>query len=141
MTVERAVEDAVKGGARVLCGHRREGALYQPTVVDEVKPDAGMVVEECFGPTAPIIRCKSLEQAVDIANSTEYGLQSGVMTNNLENIRYCINNLKVGAVNINEGPQFDMPNIPFGGVKQSGIGREGIRYAVQEMTYLKTVVM
>jgi putative phosphonoacetaldehyde dehydrogenase len=141
MTVERAVNDAVKGGAKVLCGHRREGALYPPTVVDEVKADAGMVVEECFGPTAPIIRCKSLEQAVDIANSTEYGLQSGVMTNNLENIRYCINNLKVGAVNINEGPQFDMPNIPFGGVKQSGIGREGIRYAVQEMTYLKTVVM
>jgi lactaldehyde dehydrogenase len=80
MTVERAVDDAVKGGAKVLCGHRREGALYQPTVVDEVKPDAGMVVEECFGPTAPIIRCQSLEQAVDIANSTEYGLQSGVMT-------------------------------------------------------------
>lgn len=141
IAVERAVHDAVNRGARVLCGHRREGALYLPTVVDDVAPDMNMVVEECFGPTAPIIRCKSLEQAVDIANSTEYGLQSGVMTNNFETIRYCVNNLKVGAVNINEGPQFDMPNIPFGGVKQSGIGREGIRYAIQEMTYLKTVVM
>jgi len=63
------------------------------------------------------------------------------VTNNLANIRYCINKLKVGAVNINEGPQFDMANIPFGGVKQSGIGREGIRYAMQEMTYIKCVVM
>jgi aldehyde dehydrogenase (NAD+)/aldehyde dehydrogenase len=141
IAVERAVDDAQTHGAKVLCGHRREGALYPPTVVDHVAPDVGMVVEECFGPTAPIIRCKSLEHAVEVANSTEYGLQSGVMTNNFENIRYCVNNLKVGAVNINEGPQFDMPNIPFGGVKQSGIGREGIRYAIQEMTYLKTVVM
>jgi putative phosphonoacetaldehyde dehydrogenase len=139
--VEAAVNDSVKEGARVLCGHKRAGALYPPTVVDHVKRDSNMVVEECFGPTAPIIRCKSLEEAVEISNSTEYGLQSGVMTNNLESIRYCINNLKVGAVNINEGPQFDMPNIPFGGVKQSGVGREGIRYAMQEMTYVKTVVM
>ncbi len=139
--VEQAVNEAVKDGAKVLCGHERKGALYLPTVVDHVRRDSNMVVEECFGPTAPIIRCKSLEEAVEIANSTEYGLQSGVMTNNFESIRYCINNLNVGAVNINEGPQFDMPNIPFGGVKQSGIGREGIRYAIQEMTYVKTVVM
>jgi acyl-CoA reductase-like NAD-dependent aldehyde dehydrogenase len=141
MEVERAVNDAVKNGAKVLCGHQRSGALYPPTVVDHVKPDMDMVVEECFGPTAPIIRCKNVQEAVEISNSTQYGLQSGVMTSNIETIRYCVNNLKVGAVNINEGPQFDMPNIPFGGVKQSGIGREGIRYAIQEMTYLKTVVI
>jgi putative phosphonoacetaldehyde dehydrogenase len=139
--VERAVNDALKGGAQVLCGHQRSGALYPPTVVDHVQPDMNMVVEECFGPTAPVIRCKNVQEAVEISNSTEYGLQSGVMTSNIETIRYCVNNLKVGAVNINEGPQFDMPNIPFGGVKQSGIGREGIRYAIQEMTYLKTVVL
>ena len=64
-----------------------------------------------------------------------------MVTNDLENIRYAVKHLKVGAVNINEGPHFDMPNIPFGGVKQSGVGREGIRYAIQEMTYVKTVVM
>lgn len=139
--IERAVIEAEKQGAKVLCGHQRKGALYPPTVLDFVPRDAGMVVEECFGPTAPIIRVKNLQEAVEVSNSTEYGLQSGVMTSNIESIRYCVNNLKVGAVNINEGPQFDMPNIPFGGVKQSGIGREGIRYAVQEMTYLKTVVM
>jgi len=106
-----------------------------------VNPQSDMVVNECFGPTCPIIRCRDLEEAVEIANSTEYGLQSGILTKNLDNIRYAINKLKVGAVNVNEGPQFDMPNIPFGGVKQSGIGREGIKYAMQEMTYVKTVVI
>ena len=78
-------------------------------------------------------------EAVDIANSTEYGLQSGVMTSNLENIRYCINNLKVGAVNINEGPQFDMPNIPFGGVKRSGFGRELGLHALEGYSEIKSV--
>ena len=139
--VEEAVNDAVKDGAKVLCGHKREGALYNATVVDHVKADSAMVLDETFGPTAPIIRVKSLKEAVDIANSTEFGLQSGVVTKNIDNIRYAINHLKVGAVNINEGPQFDMPNIPFGGVKQSGLGREGIKYAMQEMTYVKCVVI
>lgn len=139
--IEKAVNAAVAEGAKVLCGHKRNGALYPPTVLDHVKPTSDMVVNECFGPTAPVIRCQTLQEAVAIANSTEYGLQSGVVTKNLDSIRYCIKHLKVGAVNINEGPQFDMPNIPFGGVKQSGVGREGIRYAMQEMTYIKTVVM
>jgi acyl-CoA reductase-like NAD-dependent aldehyde dehydrogenase len=109
--------------------------------MDHVKHDSAMVLDETFGPIAPIIRVKDVEEACRIANQTEFGLQSGVVTNNLDNIRYCIKHLKVGAVNINEGPQHDMPNIPFGGVKQSGIGREGIRYAMQEMTYIKCVVI
>jgi acyl-CoA reductase-like NAD-dependent aldehyde dehydrogenase len=139
--VENAVKEAIADGAKVLCGNKREGALFTPTVVDHVKHDSAMVLNETFGPIAPIIRVKNLEEACRIANQTEFGLQSGIVTNNLENIRYCIKNLKMGAVNINEGPHHDMPNIPFGGVKQSGIGREGIRYAIQEMTYIKCVVM
>mgnify|MGYP000058850348 FL=1 len=139
--VENAVKKAIADGAKVLCGNKREGALFTPTVVDHVKHDSAMVLNETFGPIAPIIRVKNLEEACRIANQTEFGLQSGIVTNNLENIRYCIKNLKMGAVNINEGPHHDMPNIPFGGVKQSGIGREGIRYAIQEMTYIKCVVM
>jgi phosphonoacetaldehyde dehydrogenase len=139
--IEEAVDNAVKDGAKVLCGHKRKGALYPATVLDHVSPKSAMVIDETFGPTAPIIRVKDIKQACEIANSTEFGLQSGVVTKNLDNIRYAIKHLKVGAVNINEGPQFDMANIPFGGVKQSGIGREGIKYAMQEMTYVKTVVM
>lgn len=139
--IETVVDNAVKDGAKVLCGHKRKGAIYPPTVVDHVNPKSDMVINETFGPIAPVLRVKDVKEACEVANSTEFGLQSGVVTNNLENIRYCIKNLKVGAVNINEGPQYDMPNIPFGGVKQSGIGREGIRYAMQEMTYVKCVVM
>lgn len=141
IAVEKVVEEALKDGAKLLCGHTRKGALYPPTVLDRVSPKSRMVVEETFGPTAPIIRVKNVQEAVTVANSTIYGLQSGVVTNNLAHIKYVINKLKAGAVNINEGPQFDMPNIPFGGVKQSGIGREGVRYAIQEMTYVKTIVM
>ena len=139
--IEEAVKGAISDGAKVLCGNKREGALFTPTVMDHVKHDSAMVLDETFGPIAPIIRVKDVEEACRIANQTEFGLQSGVVTNNLDNIRYCIKHLKVGAVNINEGPQHDMPNIPFGGVKQSGIGREGIRYAMQEMTYIKCVVI
>ena len=139
--VEKVVEEAIQDGAKLLCGHARNGALYPPTVLDHVSPKSRMVVEETFGPTAPIIHVRDVEEAVKISNSTQYGLQSGVVTNNLQHIKYVIANLKVGAVNINEGPQFDSPNIPFGGVKQSGIGREGVRYAIQEMTYVKTIVM
>jgi len=139
--IEDAIKGAISDGAKVLCGNKREGALIAPTVIDHCKPDSDMVMDETFGPVAPIIRVKDVEEACKVANSTEFGLQSGVVTNNLANIRYCIKHLKVGAVNINEGPQHDMPNIPFGGVKQSGIGREGIRYAMQEMTYIKCVVM
>ena len=139
--VEDAVKGAISDGAKVLCGNKRDGALFAPTVVDHCKPGSAMVMDETFGPVAPIIRVKDVVEACKVANSTEFGLQSGVITNNLENIRYCIKHLKVGAVNINEGPQHDMPNIPFGGVKQSGVGREGIRYAMQEMTYIKCVVM
>ncbi len=139
--IEEAVKGAISDGAKVLCGNKREGALFTPTVIDHVKHDSAMVLDETFGPIAPIIRVKDVEEACRIANQTEFGLQSGVVTNNLDNIRYCIKHLKVGAVNINEGPQHDMPNIPFGGVKQSGIGREGIRYAMQEMTYIKCVVI
>ena len=139
--VENAVKEAIADGAKLLCGNIRKGALFTPTVLDHVKHDSAMVLNETFGPIAPIIRVRNLEEACRIANQTEFGLQSGIVTNNLENIRYCIKNLKMGAVNINEGPHHDMPNIPFGGVKQSGIGREGIRYAIQEMTYVKCVVM
>ena len=139
--IEEVVKGAISDGAKVLCGNKREGALFTPTALDHVKHDSAMVLDETFGHIAPIIRVKDVEEACRIANQTEFGLQSGVVTNNLENIRYCIKHLKVGAVNINEGPHHDMPNIPFGGVKQSGIGREGIRYAMQEMTYIKCVVM
>ncbi|WP_235490592.1 aldehyde dehydrogenase family protein, partial [Frankia sp. AvcI1] len=128
-------------GARVLCGARRVGAQYWPTVLDHVPRDADLVRLETFGPTAPVIRVKDFPEAVEVVNDSRYGLQAGIFTNNLEHARRAAELFDVGAVVVNGGPQFESPNIPFGGVKDSGIGREGARYAIEEMTRVKTLVI
>ena len=137
----RRCHDAVNNGARIVYGGKREAAMLQPTILDHVPADCDLVRLETFAPIVPIIRYDSLDQAIDIINSTQYGLQAGVATNDICAFMKIAGSLKVGAVNLMEGPQFDSPHIPFGGVKASGIGREGIRYAIQEMTTVKTVVM
>ncbi|WP_033213692.1 aldehyde dehydrogenase family protein [Kitasatospora phosalacinea] len=139
--VERRVADAVAAGARLLVGGDREGALMRPTVLDRVPADAGLVREETFGPVAPVLRVGSVAEAVEIANGTPYGLQAGVLTRDGTAFWELAGALRVGAVNLDEGPHFDSPHIPFGGVKASGVGREGIRYAIAEMTVAKTVTL
>ncbi len=139
--VEARVARAVAAGARVLCGARRVGAQYWPTVLDHVPRDADLVRLETFGPTAPVIRVKDFSEAVEVVNDTRYGLQAGIFTNNLDHARRAAELFDVGAVVVNGGPQFESPNIPFGGVKDSGIGREGARYAIEEMTRVKTFVI
>ena len=98
-----------------------------------------LVVEETFGPVAPVIRAADAGAAIDIANSTQYGLQAGVLTSDLGAFWQIAAGLQVGAVNLAAGPHFDSPHIPFGGVKASGIGREGIRYSIREMSVTKTI--
>jgi len=139
VAVERLVQTAISEGAKLLCGGRRYGALMTPTVVDYVKPSSRLASIEIFGPVAPIIRIESPEEALAIANSTTYGLQAGVFTQDLSTALYFARNLEVGGVVINEAPSFRIEYLPFGGVKMSGVGREGIRYAVQSMTEVKTV--
>jgi acyl-CoA reductase-like NAD-dependent aldehyde dehydrogenase len=139
--VEDRVARAVAAGARVLCGARREGARYWPTVLDHVPRDADLVRLETFGPTAPVIRVKDFDEAVEVVNDTRYGLQAGIFTNSLDHAHRAAELFDVGAVVVNGGPQFESPNIPFGGVKDSGIGREGARYAIEEMTKVKTLVL
>lgn len=137
--VERRITDAVAAGAKLLCGGERRGALLTPAVLDHVPPDAELVAEETFGPVAPIIRVDSVEEAISVSNGTRYGLQVGVVTSDTAAFSRLASELRVGAVNLNAGPQFDSPHIPFGGVKASGLGREGIRYAIREMSVTKTV--
>ena len=139
--VERKVNDAVQKGAKILIGGERKNTLYLPTIVDNVSLDSELVVKETFGPVAPIIPFKTKEEAIELANSTEYGLQSGVFTNRMDLINYCYDNLQVGAVNINQGPGFRVEYLPFGGVKNTGFGREGIKYAIEEMTESKSLVL
>jgi acyl-CoA reductase-like NAD-dependent aldehyde dehydrogenase len=137
--VSRRVAAAVAAGATRLLGGARQGALLDPVVLDRVPSGVELVRDETFGPVAPVIRVGSLDEAVEVANSTPYGLQAGVLTNDLAAFLALARELRVGAVNLGEGPQFDSPYIPFGGVKASGVGREGIPYAVAEMTTVKTV--
>ena len=139
MQVEQTVDMAVNEGAKILTGGKREGAFYEATVIDNVKPDMDLVVNETFGPVAPIIRVKSLDEAIEVANDTEYGLQAGVFTSDYSAAMRCANEIEAGTVFINKQSTFRTDNMPFGGFKNSGVGKEGIKYAVDEMTKTKLI--
>jgi acyl-CoA reductase-like NAD-dependent aldehyde dehydrogenase len=134
------VNDATASGAKLLYGPPRRGAVLGPQVLDFVSKDSTLVREETFGPCAPIVRIRDLDEAIAWINSGEYGLQTGVFTSNIHHAFKAARELKSGAVIINDGPQFESPFIPFGGVKKSGLGREGVRFAIEEMTTVKTIV-
>jgi len=136
---EEAVDDAIQHGARLLCGHQRQGALYAPTVLDHVPYDCRLVRQETFGPVSPVIRCKDIDDVIRISNSTAYGLSSGVCTNRLDWITRFVNELQVGTVNIREVPGYRIEMSPFGGIKDSGLGyKEGVLEAMKSFTHLKT---
>jgi len=139
--VENQVESALNNGAVCLLGGKREGTLFWPTILDHVTSDNPIVIEEVFGPIAPIIRVEDFEEAITVANSTNYGLQAGIFTNRLDKAMEAAKRLQVGGVIINDGPGFRAEHLPFGGLKDSGLGREGVKYAINEMTQLKTVVL
>ncbi len=137
--LETVVREAVAAGAKVLVGGERTGALLAPTVIADVPRDCRMVVCESFGPLAPILTVRDLEDALTLANSTAYGLSSGVVTNNLESALKAIRTLRCGTVNINEVPGFRVENSPFGGIKDSGLGiKEGVIEAMKAYSYVKT---
>jgi putative phosphonoacetaldehyde dehydrogenase len=133
------VEDAVKQGATLVHGNGREGALYQPTLVDKVPYDCELVREETFGPVVPVIRFKDLDDAIRICNSTAYGLSSGVCTDRLDWITRFVSELDVGTVNVWEVPGYRIEMSPFGGIKDSGLGyKEGVLEAMKSFTNVKT---
>ena len=137
--LEEVVHKAVKQGAKVLLGGQREGALLAPTVITEVPRDAQMITCESFGPLAPIMKVKDLDDAIALTNSTVYGLASGVVTRNLEHAIKAVKSLKVGTVNINEVPGYRIEKSPFGGIKDSGLGvKEGVIEAIKCFSYVKT---
>jgi putative phosphonoacetaldehyde dehydrogenase len=136
---EDAVNDAISKGAQLLCGHERHGALYSPTVLDRVPYDCQLVHEETFGPVAPIIRFSSINEAIQIVNSTDFGLSSGVCTNRLDYITQFVEQLEVGTVNVWEVPGYRIEMSPFGGIKNSGLGyKEGVLEAMKSFTNVKT---
>lgn len=142
MYLESVVKKAVAQGAKVLLGGKREGALLEPTVIIDVPRDAQMVVQESFGPLAPILTFKDIDDAIKLSNSTAFGLSSGVVTTNMEHAIRFVKELKVGTVNINEVPGYRIENSPFGGIKDSGLGiKEGVIEAIKCFSYVKTFSM
>ena len=137
--LETVVNEAVSAGARVLIGGGRRGAQLQPTVIADVPRDCRMVACESFGPLAPILSVRDLDDAIAVANSTPYGLSSGVVTRNLDKAITAIKQLRCGSVNINEVPGFRIENSPFGGIKESGLGiKEGVIEAIKCFSFVKT---
>jgi NAD-dependent aldehyde dehydrogenases len=137
--LEQVTRDAVAAGARVLYGGRREGALLEPTVIADVPRNAQMVVEESFGPLAPILVVDDIDDAIQLANGTAFGLSTGVVTNHLPSAMKIVKGVRTGTVNINQVPGYRIESTPFGGVKDSGLGiKEGIVEAIRFMSYTKT---
>ncbi len=140
--LESVVNRAVEQGAKILLGGKRTGALMEPTVITDVTRDADMVMHESFGPLAPILSFKDIDDAIALSNSTAYGLSSGIITNNMQHAIRFIKELKVGTVNINEVPGYRIESSPFGGIKDSGLGvKEGVIEAMKCFTFVKTFSM
>jgi aldehyde dehydrogenase (NAD+) len=136
---EDKVNEAVAMGAKVLVGNLRRGALYSPTVVDHVKREMPLVLQETFGPVSPVMRFKNIDEAILLSNSTAYGLSSAVCTNRLDYIARFVSELEVGSVNVREVPGYRLELTPFGGIKDSGLGyKEGVQEAVKSFTNIKT---
>jgi acyl-CoA reductase-like NAD-dependent aldehyde dehydrogenase len=136
---EQRVDEAIAQGARLLAGHKREGALFAPTVIDRVRPEMMVVKEETFGPVSPIVTFANIDEAIRISNGTAYGLSSSVCTNRMDYITRFVSELNVGTVNVREVPGYRLELTPFGGIKDSGLGyKEGVQEAMKSFTNVKT---
>lgn len=137
---EEWVKEAIAQGAKILAGGKRRGAWFEPTILTDVQHDMKIVSMEAFAPVFSIIPYDTIEEAIALVNDSIYGLQAGVFTNSLEIARLCAMKIETGGVIINDGATFRTDNMPYGGIKESGIGREGPQYAVKEMTEEKLIV-
>jgi acyl-CoA reductase-like NAD-dependent aldehyde dehydrogenase len=134
------VDEAVAGGARVLAGHTRKGRLLQPTLLVDVPPEAKAAQEEIFGPVVAVWPVADWDAGLAAINRGKYGLQAGVFTRDLARVRTAFRQLEVGGVIVNDAPNLRSDNMPYGGVKQSGLGREGVRYAMDELSEERALV-
>jgi glyceraldehyde-3-phosphate dehydrogenase (NADP+) len=135
------IGEAVSGGARLLCGGERTGALVTPALLADVQSSMRIFRDELFGPAVGIMKADGVEQAIEFANDSRYGLSAGVFTENLDHALRFARQVESGNIHINWGPAWRADLMPYGGLKDSGIGREGPKYAIEEMTETKTVVI
>jgi acyl-CoA reductase-like NAD-dependent aldehyde dehydrogenase len=135
------IDEAVSQGATLVCGGKAEGRTLYPTVLRNTTKDMKVMCMEVFAPIVSIVEYDSFEEAIKHVNDSDYGLQAGIYTNDIRKIYYAIDNLDVGGVMINDTSIFRVDNMPYGGNKLSGIGREGVRFAIDEMTNIKMVMI
>jgi acyl-CoA reductase-like NAD-dependent aldehyde dehydrogenase len=135
------IEEAVDQGAKLLCGGKRDGAMLEATLLEDVDPSTRLNREEAFGPVASLIRFTDFSKALDIVNDSRFGLQAGIFTRDLFKTLDAWDRLEVGGVVINDVPSYRVDNMPYGGVKDSGLGREGIRFAMDDMTEIRNLVI
>jgi acyl-CoA reductase-like NAD-dependent aldehyde dehydrogenase len=139
--VEEWIEEAIGSGARCLTGGQREGRAVSPTVLENVDQNCRVYNEEVFGPVVVLERFSDFDEALDVINASRYGLQAGLFLNDINKMYQAWDGLDVGGVVINDVPAFRVDHMPYGGVKDSGLGREGIRFAIEDMTEIRMLAV
>eukprot|EP01124_Arcella_intermedia_P015600 TRINITY_DN2214_c0_g1_i1.p1 TRINITY_DN2214_c0_g1~~TRINITY_DN2214_c0_g1_i1.p1 ORF type:complete len:484 (+),score=80.66 TRINITY_DN2214_c0_g1_i1:61-1512(+) len=139
--LERWVQEAQSQGAKVLLGGKRSGAFFEPTIMSDVPPNCHISCEEAFGPVCVLEKYSDFRAVIDKVNTSQYGLQTGIFTKDLHKAFYAYDNLDVGGVVINDVPSVRVDAMPYGGVKDSGLGREGITYAMEDMSEIRVMVL
>lgn len=138
---QKWIEDAVAQGANVLIGGKAEGRFMQPTIIENASRDSFVCSREAFAPLVTVFKVPSFGKAVEAVNDSVYGLQAGVFTNNLERALYAFETIETGGVVLNDIPTYRIDHMPYGGIKSSGLSREGIRYAIEDMTEMRLLVI
>ena len=139
--VKNWLDEAVAGGAKLLTGGQKDGLMIEPTVIEGATPAMNVSCQEVFGPAVTVTPFSTWDEALSIANSSRYGLQAGVFTHDIGKVLTAFQTLDVGGVIVNDAPSYRMDSMPYGGVKESGSGREGVRYAIEEMTEVRLLVL
>jgi glyceraldehyde-3-phosphate dehydrogenase (NADP+) len=139
--VESWIREAAGQGARVVTGGSRQGTLFAPTVVADVTPSMKLFQDELFGPAVGVMKAANVDEAISLANHSRYGLSAGIFTQNIDSALKFAREVDAGNLHINWGPAWRADLIPYGGLKESGFGKEGPKYAIEEMTERKTVII
>jgi acyl-CoA reductase-like NAD-dependent aldehyde dehydrogenase len=139
--IEKWVSDAKLEGVKILTGGNRDGAVFEPTIAEDAKDDSKLNADEVFAPLVTLTGFSDFKEAVKAVDKSAFGLQAGVFTNDINNIMYAFDNINVGGVVINDVPTYRMDSMPYGGSKDSGNTREGIKYAIEEMTERRILVL
>ncbi|MDB5716790.1 MAG: aldehyde dehydrogenase [Sphingomonas bacterium] len=139
--LDRWIQEAVAQGATLLCGGKRDGAMLEATLLERVPRDTKLNIEEAFGPVAFLAPFRDFNEALEIVNDSKFGLQAGIFTRDIFKVLDAWDRLEVGGVVVNDVPSYRVDNMPYGGVKDSGLGREGVRFAMEDMTEIRNLVI